>query len=219
LAIAGRLAASLTHEISNPLQSVIGCLGLAEETLVEGGDVSQYLDIALPELRRIARIVARLRNLGRPPSLRAAREPTDIHTLLEQVLVLSRKQCQDQGVEVELEIVDDLPRVPLVPDQMQQVFLNLMLNALDATTAGGRIEIHTVRTHQPDGLSIQFTDDGTGISPNVLPHIFDPFYSTKPDGLGLGLFISQDIVRQHGGCIEVASQLGAGTRFAVWLPV
>mgnify|MGYP000647511347 CR=1 FL=1 len=82
LAIAGKLAASLTHEISNPLQSVIGCLGLAQETLDEGGDVREYLEIALPELRRVARIVARLRNLGRPPSPPSSREPTDVDELL-----------------------------------------------------------------------------------------------------------------------------------------
>ena len=101
---------------------------------------------------------------------------------------------------------------------MQQVFLNLMLNAVDAMPDGGRLQVSTSRTDQPDGVRISFTDSGVGIAPDVLPRIFDVFYSTKPDGLGLGLSISRDIVEQHGGRIEADSFLGEGTTFTVWLP-
>jgi PAS domain S-box-containing protein len=220
LAIAGKLAASLTHEISNPLQSVIGCLGLAEETLAEGGDVREYLDIALPELRRVARIVARLRNLGRPPSLPSSREPTGVDGLLEQVQALVRKQCQDRGIALHWQVPPDLPPIHVVPDQIQQVFLNLTLNAVEAMLAGGgRIDVCAVDTRDPDGVRISFQDNGVGISPDALPHVFVPFYSTKQEGLGLGLSISQEIVQQHGGRIEVESTLGHGATFTVWLPV
>jgi len=217
LAIAGKLAASLAHEINNPLQSVIGCLGLAEETRVEGGDVGRYLPVALEELRRVARIVARLRNLHRP-SQPEEREPTDVNALLERVLALSRKKCEEHGVDVIRREDDDLPLIPLVPDRMQQVFLNLVLNALDAMPGGGRLEVGATHTDQPAGVRVTFVDDGDGIAPDALPHIFDLFYSTKTDGLGLGLSISQDIVKQHGGRIEVDSQVGEGTAFTVWLP-
>jgi signal transduction histidine kinase len=218
LTIAGKLAASLTHEISNPLQSVIGCLGLAEEALAEGGDISQYIEVALPELRRVAQIVARLRNLGRPSSTPAAREPTDINALLEEVLILNRQEFQEQGIAIDWQADPDLPLLSLVPDQIRQVFLNIVLNAIDALRGGGRLAIHTSLTHEPKGLRISFADDGPGIPPDDLPHIFTPFYSTKPEGLGLGLSISQDIATQHGGYVEVRSQLGQGTQFAVWLP-
>jgi two-component system NtrC family sensor kinase len=219
LAIGGKLAASLTHEISNPLQSVIGCLGLAEEARVEGQDVGEYLQIAFAELRRVVRIMARLRNLGHPPAALAVREPTDVKAILDQVLGLSRKKCQEQGIEIDHRVDEPLPLLSLVPDQIEQVLLNLMLNAIDAMPEGGRLSIRTSPTHSPAGLRISFTDTGAGIPADVLPHIFDPFFSTKPENLGMGLSICQDIIQQHGGHIAVESQPGQGSRFTVWLPV
>ena len=217
LAIAGKLAASLTHEISNPLQSVIGCLGLARETLAEGGDVREYLEIALPELRRVARIVGRLRNLGRPPSPLSSRELTDVAELMEQVEVLVRKQCQDRGITLACTAAQNLPLVQVVPDQIQQVFLNLTLNAIDAMPGGGRIDVRMARS--ASGVSVSFQDNGEGITREALQRVFDPFYSTKSEGLGLGLSISHEIVQQHGGQIEVESALGQGATFRVWLPI
>ena len=217
LAITGKLAASLAHEINNPLQTVIGCLGLAEETLAVGGDLSRYLEIGREELQRTARIVAQLRDLQRPWEPEE-REPTDVGTLLERVLTLSRKQCQERRVEAVWRSAEDLPPLMLVPSRMQQVFLNLILNALDAMPDGGRLQVSATCSSQPDGVRVTFTDSGLGIAPDLLPQIFEPFYSTKADGLGLGLFISQNIVEEHGGCIEVESRLGEGTTFAVWLP-
>jgi PAS domain S-box-containing protein len=228
LAIAGKLAASLTHEISNPLQSVIGCLGLAEEARAEGQDVGAYLDIALVELRRVARIVARLRNLGHPPSELAVKEPTDLPALLEQVLGLCRKKCQEQGIEIEVRVEDPLALPLLVRDQIEQVWLNLALNAIDAMPDGGRLSVHASLAEAPagwagqaeqGGIEISFADSGAGIPAHVLPQIFDPFYSTKPENLGLGLSICQDIVEQHGGHIAVESQPGQGSRFTLWLPL
>ena len=217
LSIAGRLAASLSHEINNPLQSVIGCLGLAEETLADGGDVSRYLQVARDELRRAARIVSQLRDMQRRSSPEE-RVPADVNALLEHVLTLSRNQCQDRGIEVVWTKPDDLPSLSLVPDRIQQVFLNLILNAVDAMHRGDRLQVSTTRTHQPAGVRVTVADSGVGITPDVLPHIFDPFYSTKPEGLGLGLFISQQIVKQHGGRIKVDTKVGVGTTFTVWLP-
>jgi two-component system NtrC family sensor kinase len=167
----------------------------------------------------VARIVARLRNLGRPPSPLSSREPTDVGDLLEQVQALVRKQCQDRGISMSRDVPPDLPQVHVVPDQLQQVFLNLALNAIDAMPGGGRIDVRATRTREPPGVSTSFQDSGVGISTDALLHVFDPFYSTKSEGLGLGLSISQEIVRQHGGRIEVESELGHGATFTVWLPV
>jgi len=217
LAIAGRLAATLTHEINNPLQAVIGCLGLAEETRAQGGDIGQYLQVAREELRRAARIVAQLRNLHQRPQLDEG-EPTDVNLLVERVLTLGRKQCEERGVEVVWNAASDLPVLTLASDQIQQVFLNLLLNALDAMPEGGQLRVSTHHTGQPAGVSVAFTDDGVGIPPDSLSQVFEPFYSTKPEGLGLGLFVSQDIVKQHGGRIEADSRVGEGTTFTVWLP-
>lgn len=219
LAITGRMAASLAHEINNPLQSVIGCLGLAQESLDEGEkeDASQFLQITLEELRRTAGIVAEMRDIHRR-SEPEERELTDVNALMKQVLVLSQKKCENRRVEVIWRAADDLPSLMLAPDRIQQVFLNLVLNAIDAMPNGGRLEVSTIRTGASPGVSVAFADSGVGIAPDDLPRVFDPFYTDKPEGLGLGLFISKNIVENHGGRIEVESQLGAGTTFTVWLP-
>ena len=221
LAIAGQLGASLAHEINNPLQSVIGCLGLAEKNLAEGADVSRYLRVAREELRRAASIVAQLRDLHRL-SEPEEREPTDLNALLEQVLLLCKKKCEECRIKLSWNAADDLPSISLVSDRMKQVFLNLILNALDATPEGGVLEVCPARTFTsgatPAGVRISFADCGSGIPPDVLPRVFDPFYSTKPQGLGLGLYITHKIVEAHGGRIDVSSRLGEGTTFSVWLP-
>jgi signal transduction histidine kinase len=104
-------------------------------------------------------------------------------------------------------------------DAMHQVFLNLILNAVEAMPTGGRLLVQTARTQQPAGIEIEFVDEGVGIPPDQLDRLFDPFYTTKTDSLGLGLFISQSIVQQHGGHIEVRSRQGEGTTLTVWLPL
>jgi PAS domain S-box-containing protein len=217
LAVAGRMAASLAHEINNPLQSVIGCIGLAGEALEEGRRPDRYLQVAGEELHRIVRIVAQLRDLGRPPGV-AGREVVNLKTLIESLLTLNRARCQSRGVEVAWQAADDLPEVRVVADQMRQVFLNMLLNALDAMADGGRLEVSALATREPEGVQVNFRDSGVGIAPESLPHIFEPFYSTRPDGMGLGLFVSHSVVQDHGGTIEVESQPDRGTTFTVWLP-
>ncbi|MGD8599676.1 MAG: ATP-binding protein, partial [Anaerolineae bacterium] len=113
----------------------------------------------------------------------------------------------------------DLPPVPLVPDRMQQVCLNLVLNAVEAMPRGGLLRVSTSVTGQPQGVRIRFADTGVGIAPDTLPQIFEPFHSTRREGLGLGLYISKKVIDDHGGQIEVESQVGEGTTFTVWLPV
>ena len=216
LAISGKLAASFAHEINNPLQTVIGCLGLAEETLVEGGDVGRYLSLALEELRRAAGIVSQLRDLNRRSELRD-RQPTDLNVLIERVLALSEKNCERHQIEVEWER-KDLPHLLLGADQVQQVFLNMVINAIDAMPNGGKLRVRTEVTHDPEGVSVMFEDNGVGISPEEREHLFDPFYSTKSDGVGLGLYISGNIVDQHRGRIDIDSAKGEGTTFTIWLP-
>jgi len=217
-AMAGRLAASLTHEINNPLQAVIGCLGLAEETLHENGDVTEYLTVAREELRRVTGVVSQLRDLQRPAAS-VERQPTAVNELLERILTLSQKKCADQGVEIAWQPAPDLPLVSLAPDQMQQVFLNLLLNALDAMPGGGQLRITTAAAPtEAASVRIVFADTGEGIAPDAMGRLFEPFFSTKPKGLGLGLFTTRKIVEEHGGRITVESQPGKGTQFTVWLP-
>lgn len=217
LALAGRLAASVAHEINNPLQSILGGLGLAQEALLEGQPAGPYLQIAAEEVRRIARIVDRMGDLYRPES--EEKEPADINQLVEEVLELSHKLCRDHRVVLVWSPAPDLPTLLVVPERVKQVFWNLLLNAVAAMPEGGQLEIKTQLLPAPPRVAVQFTDTGTGIAPEVMPHIFEPFYSTKAEGTGLGLAISAGIVEQHGGRIEVESQLGQGSTFIVWLPV
>lgn len=218
LTIAGQLGASMAHEINNPLQAVIGCLGLAEESLSEGGDAGLYLRIAREELRRAARIVAQLRDLHRR-SGPEEQVPVDLNEVLEQVLVLVRKQMETLGVEVTWERADELPHVMGVPDRIRQVFLNLVLNATDAMPEGGHLEIQMDQVFEPDGVRASFVDTGIGIGPEEMKEIWEPFHSTKPEGLGLGMFIVRRIVTEHKGDIQIESEVGKGTTVTVWLPL
>ncbi|MCL7451822.1 MAG: ATP-binding protein, partial [Anaerolineae bacterium] len=217
LAMAAQLAASLAHEINNPLQSVVGCLDLALEALDAGREPRKYIKVASSASGRAARVVSQLRELHRRSRLEA-KQLTDINMLLDHVLVLCQKRCETGAIEVVWEQDSELPRLELMPDAMQQIFMNLVTNAIDAMPHGGRLMVSAQRTRQPSGVSISFADTGTGMSPEALERLFEPFHTTKPDGLGLGLFISQNIAQQHGGLIEVQSRVGEGTTFKVWLP-
>jgi signal transduction histidine kinase len=220
LTITGRLAASLAHEINNPLQSVIGCLGLAQESLEvdEKKEALELLQIAAEELERVSGIVSDLRDLNGPTDP-SDRKPVDVNLQVEHILMLTREQFQKRGVEVEWEPTDKLPALIMVPDRLRQAFLNLVLNALEAMPDGGRLCIGTDCTGDSGWVCVTFADTGCGIAPEVIPRLFEPFYTTKANGLGLGLYITHDVVEEHGGRIEVESLLGEGTTFTVWLPV
>ena len=133
--------------------------------------------------------------------------------------MLTKKQCQKHGVHVEWKPSEKLPMLMLVPDRVNQVFLNLLLNALDAMPDGGCLRVSTGCDDNLVWVWVAFTDTGRGIPPDALSHVFDPFYTTKSEGLGLGLYITRNIVEEHGGHIEVDSAMGEGTTFTVWLPV
>jgi PAS domain S-box-containing protein len=212
----GRMAASLAHEINNPIQSVVGCLGLAIETLAEGEDATRFLDVAMEESERAARIVYRMRDLGRSED--GHKEPAAVGELLEKVLILTGHQAHNQQVEVSWEGEDSLPPVPMVRDRIQQVFLNLVLNALEAMPEGGELHIRAGHTDEPAGVQVSFADTGVGIAPEEVARLFEAFHSTKQLGLGLGLYVSRNIVQEHGGWIDVQSEVGQGATFNVWLP-
>ncbi len=217
LAVAGKMAAALAHEINNPLQTVIGCLGLAEETLADGGSIERYLQVAGDELMRAARIVSQLRELNRPPAS-VDKSAVDLNGLLERVMLLIRKVCLEQKIEVIWRPKTGLPMVHGGPDQLHQVFLNLALNAVESMPHGGRLEFRVEQTPAIGMLRVMVKDSGRGMAEEILPHIFSPFFTTKQDGMGLGLYVTSNIVKEHGGQIEVESRSGEGTCFQVTLP-
>lgn len=217
LSLTGRLAASLAHEINNPLQTVIGALGLAREVLAEGEDPDHYLEVSAQELDRAAQIVSDLRDLNRR-SRPEDKEPVDINALIERVITLTEKQCRSHDVAVIWEPTPVAPEIRLVPNRIQQVVLNLILNAVDAMPEGGQLKITSACTYDPDGVRLTFADTGVGIAPEGLSQIFDAFYTSKSEGLGLGLYVTASIIEEHDGHIQVESEPGAGATFTVWLP-
>jgi len=213
----GRMAAALVHEINNPLQAVLGCLGLAEESLEHGEDAERYLQVAHEELSRTAEIVGRLRDMQRQIDP-ADTEPTDLGALVKNVLVLTESRCLDQRIQVVFKSPPCMPVVQAVPERLTQLFLNLVLNALDAMPKGGRLLVEMTDTSAPAGIRTTVCDTGEGMDPVILARPFEAFASTKASGLGLGLYISRKIVEEHGGQIRAASDPGQGTTLTVWLP-
>ena len=225
LTLAGKLAASFAHEIKNPLQAVIGCLGLARELVANGEDATRYFDVAQEELQRANRLVSQMRDMHQAPadsiSDGAGRTPSDVNALLDRVLTLSDREARNRGVIVERAFGEGLPALSLVPGHLEQVALNLVLNALDAMPHGGTLTVRTgLDAGNGDGgqVVIEVQDTGVGMSPDVAAHVFDDFYSTKPTGLGLGLFICRRIVEGYEGRIDLETAEGQGARFIVRLP-
>jgi signal transduction histidine kinase len=224
MAALGRLAASLAHEINNPLQSIGMCLALIEESIGEredAGDLRMDLGVAKSEVQRLSTLMQQLRDYYRPES--ASRQSTDVGQLLRNVLHLSSYQLNNANISVELGGDEDLPLIELNPNQLYQVLLNLVINAIDAMPDGGTLKINTVwqkgTGDLPPIIEIRIQDTGVGISAEDLPRIFEPFFSTKKSGTGLGLSISYEIINSFGGNIAVSSSPGSGTIFTVSLPV
>ena len=202
MAIAGRLTASIAHEINNPLQAVSNCLHLAGRKELSLEDRQNYLDLAKEELDRLMQTVQRMLDFYRPGAL--DRQPTDIHALLSKVLSLMEKQFSDHAVQVQMVYAPNLPYVYVVGDQIQQVFLNLALNAVEAMPDGGDLIIET--THSQDQVKIIFQDTGSGVPASKKKTIFEPFVSGRQGGTGLGLAISYGIITAHGGSLELLDE-------------
>jgi signal transduction histidine kinase len=216
LAGMGRLAASIAHEINNPLQAIQNSLHLLANRSLPDEKRARYFGMAQEQVERLVSLVQRMLNVYQPA--REGMRPTAIHPLLEQVLRMSAEQMERGGVVVERDWAEGLPRVVGIASHLKQVFQNLTLNAIEAMPRGGRL---VVRTHAADDgggvVLIEFSDNGPGIPASALHAIFEPFYTTKNDGTGLGLAISYSIVEQHGGALSVQSS-GARTTFRVTLP-
>jgi two-component system NtrC family sensor kinase len=211
LAATGKLAASIAHELNNPLQAVQSCVYLVADQTDPHDPNRQYLDIAREELDRVARIVGRMVDFYRPSD--EGRIPTDVNALLENVVALVRKRLQQGGIEMDLELTPDLPLIVVTGDHLKQVFLNIIINALEAMPQGGRLEMVTRyvsgrgdrKKASADAafVEIEFADTGVGIPAEHINNIFDPFFTTKSKGMGLGLSVSYGIVERHGGQIQV----------------
>jgi PAS domain S-box-containing protein len=213
------LAAGVAHEIGNPLNSLTIHLQLLQREMAhltesDRAPLGELLDVAQREVERLDQIITQFLRALRPtqPHL----EPLRVTEILEETLAFLKQEIRDRDVLVEVEAPDDLPRAPLDRNQMKQAFFNIIRNAIQAMPDGGLLKIAAGATDR--FVFISFADTGPGIPAGDLGTIFEPYFTTRNDGTGLGLMIVQRIVRDHGGELEVHSEQGTGTTFTLYLP-
>ena len=211
----GELAAGLAHEIRNPLAGIAGVLDIVSRDLPPASAAREVIDDAKQEAVEINRILTELLDTARPkaPQFRV----TDIVGTAEHAVLFARQQAVTKRIHIEFEVKDVLPPVEHDPNQINQVLLNLLLNAIQSMDKPGSIRV----TLEPedDAVAIVVADEGKGISPEHLPSLFRPFFTTKGHGTGLGLSLARRMVESHGGTINVESKLGQGAQFTLLLPV
>ena len=215
LASLGRLSAGLAHEIRNPLTGVSLLLDELHDRLLRFPEDQNLIRRALEEMERLEGLVNELLNFSVPSQPSLVR--SDVADVLRETLFLCQKQLQKSGIVLQEEIPPNRPLVPLDFPKMKQAFLNLVTNAIQAMPQGGTLGVRI--GFDEDQVTVAFADTGQGIAPDLVPLIFEPFYTNKGGGTGLGLSITHNIVSDHGGRIEVESSPGGGSTFTVWLPV
>jgi signal transduction histidine kinase len=217
LAATGKITAQLSHELNNPIHNIRSCLEAAQKKLPPESPGREFLDLAHEEVLRISKLVRKMLDFYRPET--TEREPVSVTQIAREILKSSGDLLRQRSIDCRIDLPDRLPPISASPDQLKQVFLNLLLNAIDAMPEGGKLTVHA---GQQDGwVWVSIADTGIGIPPEHLDRIFDAFFTTKSkaSGVGLGLSVSYGIVRSHGGRIEVESAPGKGARFVVKLPV
>jgi signal transduction histidine kinase len=231
LAAVGEMAAGIAHELNNPLGGIIGYAQYDAEKILAGcksgltGEdadrIAGHLAHVEREAQRCRGIVEKLLSFSQESA--AAFSRLDVNDVIRDTIALTEKQLAMRGIELETKLGQALPQVVGDPRQLQQVFANIILNARNAMAAGGKLRVTSTADVSPDGplgVTVEFADDGCGIREEYLGRVFEPFFTTREvgQGTGLGLSVSYGIVRDHGGDIEVESEIGVGSRFLVRLP-
>jgi signal transduction histidine kinase/FixJ family two-component response regulator len=216
MATAGRLSASIAHEINNPLQSVQNCLHLAGREDFPADKRKEYFLLAQTELERLANTTRRMLDFYRPGA--TSLEKVDIADILKYILNLMAKQLKEVNVTVIVDFVGTIPPIMAVSSQLQQVFINLILNAADAMSEKGGVLRITAATLK-DGVEIIFHDNGDGVPKEAQSNIFEPFFSTKEGGTGLGLTVSYNIITANGGTLELLPERAPGACFRIFMPL
>lgn len=222
LVLLGQLSAGVAHEIRNPLAAVNLNLQVLKRKIEEGDPLFNYVNTAMQGVERITRIVEVTLNFSRPtvPDVK----DLNINSIVQSSMELTKTSIKRKDIQVEINFDENLPMVNADARQMQQVFINLITNAADAIKSKGRITINSYleqssKYNEGEFVVVEIKDDGIGISPEEMKKIFNPFFTRKAEGTGLGLPITQRILHQHNGIIDVESQEGVGTSFYVKIPV
>jgi two-component system sensor histidine kinase HydH len=223
LAAAGTLAAGVAHEIRNPLSALELNLRLLRDEITDSqalqDDVNGYFEILFAETRRLNRITSNFLRLSRSEPL--SKSPLSLHDPLRQVIRLLEMEAREKGVAFELDLTQCDVTVLGDKTKLEQVCLNILINAMEAMPNGGVIRIVTVvaRHEETSSVTLSFADLGVGIPPENVPRLFDPYFTTRSEGTGLGLAIADRIVTDHGGKLSVESVLGIGTTMTLTLPL
>jgi two-component system sensor histidine kinase HydH len=216
LAAIGSLAAGVAHEIRNPLSSIKGLAAYFGNKFEEGSEDKQAAEVMSQEVDRLNRVISELLDFARPSELNL--KPADINEVIEHSLRLVQQDSKTRNIEVRWSGSKEIPSVLLDPDRFSQSLLNLYLNAIQAMEQGGVLSVKSSLGPYND-IEVEVADTGTGIDPDDLDEIFDPYYTTKPSGTGLGLAIVYKIIEAHGGQIKVRSTPGKGTAFTISVPI
>jgi signal transduction histidine kinase len=214
MAAFGLLSAGIAHEVGNPLAAVSSLVQMLQRRDPDAY-TSEKLDLAGRQLARIQRTIRELTDFARPAPAEAGR--VSVVEIVEEVLGVAKYYHRTGDRDLSTRLAADLPTLVAPRDHLTQVVLNLVFNAIDATTKGGRIAVDA--SVERDHLILSVADDGRGITQEDRERIFQPYFTTKPRGTGLGLFVSKQIVEELGGTLEFCSAEGAGTTFRVALPV
>ncbi len=214
MAVVGRLTASIAHEINNPLQAVKNCMHLVGRKELKLKEREEYLALAQSELTRLSITVQGMLDFYRPGILE--RKNIQFRDLVDLVLVLLRKQLKSKNIDINLKLSNDLPKVFVDGNQIQQVIFNIILNAMEAMPDGGKLNIFSEL--KEDIIKIYFQDSGNGVVPEEKDKLFEPFFSTKKEGNGLGLSVSYGIIKVHGGELFLVDNKDSGACFCISLP-
>jgi two-component system, NtrC family, sensor kinase len=219
LAALGTMAAGIAHEINNPIAGMQNCVRALLRGNWDKARLTQYLELLREGLERIGRTVGQLLNFAREAKPQVAR--VSLRPLLQRCLTLLEHELTNRGIATSLRLDGEVNDILGDPHQLEQVFLNVLMNAIEAMNNGGRLDIAIRERRDPRFAQVAVTDTGAGIPPEHMQRIFDPFFTTKEVGknTGLGLSVSYGIVRTHGGYIDVESTVGVGTTVRVDLPV
>lgn len=217
LASIGRLAAGIAHEIRNPLSSIKGFATYFKERYRDNKDDQQTADIMIQEVERLNRVVGHLLEFARPINI--SRKPTSIAAIIEDSLRLIEREASIKNIKIETRFSSPVNKVFIDPDRINQVLLNLYLNAIEAMENGGRLSVVLLLNEEKKWIKISVKDTGAGIKKDELAHIFDPYFTTKPSGTGLGLAIVHNIIDAHDGKMKVESSPKKGTTVTLFLSI